>query len=266
MFVGMVDVIDEEPDDNAPVTFDHDETYEFIGVTIEETDKIYENYEFVPADNATVAFDQDETYEFIGVTIEVTDNQQNKIEDDDKTSENYEFCGLSEDAETWLADTGATSHITMCDKFMNNVQNVNVKVVVGDGKEITCTKRGDIFVYNDITKETLALKQVLYTPLFHKNIVSIGKFVQDGQYEVDMRTNKMILRKKSHSNVLNFERGEHSVLYYFQGKRGLAENIMSTDTIKKVPRMTSVRKLLNIDIMEAHEKMVMSVRRLYVRH
>jgi hypothetical protein len=85
MFVGMVDVIDKEPDDNAPVTFDHDETYEFIGVTIEETNKIYENYEFVPANNATMAFDQDETYEFIGVTIEVTDNQQNKIEDDDKT-------------------------------------------------------------------------------------------------------------------------------------------------------------------------------------
>jgi hypothetical protein len=38
--------------------------------------------------------------------------------------------------ERWLADTGATMHITMTDENMTNVENVNVLVIVGDGKEV----------------------------------------------------------------------------------------------------------------------------------
>ena len=51
-----------------------------------------------------------------------------------------EFCAMHTESEMWLADTGSTSHITPCDKFMTNVQKVNVKVIVGDGKEVTCNK------------------------------------------------------------------------------------------------------------------------------
>ena len=62
------------------------------------------------------------------------------------------FCDMHTESEMWLADTGATSHITTCNKFMTYVQEVNVKVIVGDGKEVTCNKHGDIHLYNDDNK------------------------------------------------------------------------------------------------------------------
>ena len=68
--------------------------------------------------------------------------------------------------ERWLADTGATTHITTNDTGMTNVENVNVKVLVGDGKEVVCRKRGDITISNG--NETLQLRNVLYTKHFAK--------------------------------------------------------------------------------------------------
>jgi len=59
---------------------------------------------------------------------------------------------------------------------MTNVKAVNVRVVVGDGKEVICKERGDFCVRNKVTNETLLLKNVLYTPTFHKNIISIVVF------------------------------------------------------------------------------------------
>ena len=47
-----------------------------------------------------------------------------------------EFCALSDGVELWLADTGATCHITTSDRFMNNVKSVSVHVIVGNGKEV----------------------------------------------------------------------------------------------------------------------------------
>ena len=83
-----------------------------------------------------------------------------------------------------------------------------MKVIVGDGNEVTCNKRGDIHVYNDNNKEALCLKRILYAPFFHKNIVSIGKFAQQGQYDVEMREMLLTIKKKGHSDVLNFTRDD----------------------------------------------------------
>ena len=51
-----------------------------------------------------------------------------------------QYCASSNGMERWLADTGATTHITMSDEYMTNVENVNISVIVGDGKEVVCTK------------------------------------------------------------------------------------------------------------------------------
>ena len=60
---------------------------------------------------------------------------------------------------------------------MTNVRPVSVTVVVGDGSEIKCTKRGDIKLTNG--EKTMTLKDVLYTPKFHKNIVSLGVLIHN---------------------------------------------------------------------------------------
>ena len=59
-----------------------------------------------------------------------------------------QYCVSSNGTERWLVDTGATTHITMTDEYMTNVENVKVSVIVGYGKEVVCTKRGDILITN----------------------------------------------------------------------------------------------------------------------
>ena len=90
-----------------------------------------------------------------------------------------QYCTSSNGMEHWLADTGATTHITMTDEYMTNVGNVNVSVIVGDGKEVVCTKRGDILIANKTC--SMLLCTVLCNSHFHKNIVSIGQFVKNGR-------------------------------------------------------------------------------------
>ena len=71
-----------------------------------------------------------------------------------------------------LADSGATCHITNSDEEMSNVERVSINVMVGNGRQVKCTKRGDVLITNGAKQ--LQLKNVLYAPTFSKNIISIG--------------------------------------------------------------------------------------------
>ena len=99
---------------------------------------------------------------------------------------------------------------------MTNVTTVNVKVIVGDGSEVVCTKRGDILTSDGTHK--MLLKRVLYAPSFHKNIVSVGLFVSNNQYQVKMNTKTLTIHNKNGSE-LTFNREGSGVLYYFKGHR-----------------------------------------------
>ena len=68
--------------------------------------------------------------------------------------------------------------------------NLNIKVIVGDGTEILCTKRGDLRLTNG--KRKLLLQRVLYSPKIHKNIVSIGSLIHDG-HQVKIEKNNMMV-------------------------------------------------------------------------
>ena len=70
------------------------------------------------------------------------------------------LCAVNVGGEKWLADTGALSHITMFDRGMTNTKNISIHVIVGDGKEVLCTKRGDVHLQGQ-GGETLILKKVL---------------------------------------------------------------------------------------------------------
>ena len=89
---------------------------------------------------------QNETGMFVGMIEEIFNNNNNNNDDkkvkinNNNYCKNYNFCGFSDMSENWLVDPGATSHITMNDKFMTNIEMVHVKVTIGDGKEIVCKK------------------------------------------------------------------------------------------------------------------------------
>jgi len=180
-----------------------------------------------------------------------------------------QYCASSNGTERWLADTGATTHITMTDEYMTNVENVNVSVIVGDGKEVVCTKRGDILITNKTC--SMLLRKVLYTPHFHKNIVSIGQFVKNGGCEARMKGSELSLHKEGYDNELTFSCEDQGVLYYFKGKRTLqSETVLSihdsttnrtpdptptnTKTVTQLPTANSTKKPTQIDINEAHDK------------
>ena len=44
--------------------------------------------------------------------------------------------------ETWVGDTGATSHMMNSDKRLLNAQTINEQIRVGNGKYMIATKKG----------------------------------------------------------------------------------------------------------------------------
>jgi hypothetical protein len=84
------------------------------------------------------------------------------------------------------------AHIAMQDVAMVNVQPVNIGVVVGNGTEVTCIKCGDIMLL--MGQKILMLKDVLYTPNFHKNIISIGVLIHDS-YNLTISGSIMTIKK-----------------------------------------------------------------------
>ena len=82
-----------------------------------------------------------------------------KFISDNNNNNDFEYCVSCGGEEQWLANTGATSHITSSELGMTNVEKFKVRVIAGDGKEVLCTKRGDVLVTSSNGK-TLHLKKV----------------------------------------------------------------------------------------------------------
>lgn len=194
--------------------------------------------------------DKKETGMFVGMCTQKHEchdcNLKSKTETSEGTTQIY---SVSAGSEMWLADTGATSHVTMNDHGMTNVENVSILVVVGDGKEVLCTKRGDILL-SGTDGQMLLLKKVLYTNAFHKNIISIGTFVQKGNYEVKIKGSTLSLMKTGHTGQLDFKSNEENALYYFKGTRKDQTKVMYTETEQTTPTTVQTR----MDINEAHDK------------
>ena len=202
--------------------------------------------------------------EFIETNEEVFEQTYRKDYDPMTTNdaEPSEFCASSDGTELWLADTGATSHITTNDRLMFNVENVSVRVIVGDGKEVVCTKRGDVLL-NGEKGETLLLQRVLYAPRFHKNIFCVGAFVKKDDYEVQISGQSLRLTRKSAQAHIDFRSETNGVLYYFRGKRAIGEAshaAMTTSTVTNKDdnttpdNKTTNQKLEKIDINDAHDR------------
>ena len=51
---------------------------------------------------------------------------------------------IGNDVESWLVDTGVITHVIAQDKLMSKIENVIVKVFVGNGTKIPCIKQGEL--------------------------------------------------------------------------------------------------------------------------
>ena len=108
----------------------------------------------------------------------------NKTED----TNNDDFCFSAHadksDSGAWFIDSGATSHMTSDKKFFNTLDtNKKNNVTVADGKviEVEGTGTGSIKCINNLNEErTVTIKDVLYVPDLHGNLLSVKKITDNG--------------------------------------------------------------------------------------
>jgi len=84
---------------------------------------------------------------------------------------------------SWYIDSGATSHMTNNREFFDKTfTSVEDKVTVANGKEakITGIGSGRIKCYNENATKTITLKNVLYIPSLHSNLLSVKKITEHG--------------------------------------------------------------------------------------
>jgi transposase InsO family protein len=83
--------------------------------------------------------------------------------------------------DTFIGDTGATSHMTGDDSQMYNVKEIKQEISFGDKRTITAVKRGDIRVRalksDGTMSPPITLSDVLYAPGLKYNLYSLTKVV-----------------------------------------------------------------------------------------
>ena len=84
---------------------------------------------------------------------------------------------------TWLGNTGATSHMRYSSEGMKDLQETEVPITIRSGKKIVGTKIGTRFgpvLRTDGTTEAITLKDVLYCPELSFNLFSLTKAISNG--------------------------------------------------------------------------------------
>jgi hypothetical protein len=84
---------------------------------------------------------------------------------------------------TWLADSGASCHLTNSDEGMFDVEVISSPVKIGNGKALTATKLGKMrrtIIQKNGDTVDVTLTDVKYVPELWVNLFSIGKGLQNG--------------------------------------------------------------------------------------
>lgn len=123
--------------------------------------------------------------------------------------------------ESWYIDSGATSHMTNNREFFDETfKDIEDKVVVANGKEanVSGIGSGKIICCNGNTKRTITLKNVLYVPGLHSNLLSVKKITGNG-FTIEFKKKvcniledkKIVITVKSAGNLYKLKT-EHKAL------------------------------------------------------
>ena len=84
------------------------------------------------------------------------------------------------DKTRWIADSGATSHMTHSSTFLHDVKpTIGLQVRVGNGATLACLYKGTLTMVNKQGRR-VTLSDVLYVPGLGVNLLSIGKLQERG--------------------------------------------------------------------------------------
>ena len=102
---------------------------------------------------------------------------------EDIEEEETALAGKEEESNIWIGDTGASCHITNCEKGFINIRKVNEGLKVGNGERLEVSKIGDlpIMIFLKDGKETNAvLHDVKYVKNLWCNLFSISSCLEKG--------------------------------------------------------------------------------------
>ena len=178
-------------------------------------------------------------------TISDDENKQQEVNDD----QNWEI---------WLADTGASCHVTNYDGGMiNESESKNDKIVVGDQRRCEVTKRGDLNLETRTGKECVTLESVRVVNEIGKNIISISKLLKDGGI---MEGSGSTIEVKINGVNLIFKKDKQDGLYYALLRRMKSSNTEYCHGVEaendewQIVTPTEKKRWPKLTREEAHEK------------
>ena len=83
----------------------------------------------------------------------------------------------------WMADSGATCHITNKLKGLYNIETIKEPIMIGDGSKVYATMCGDLDVQVKTLEgkvEEFTLKNVKYIPRFYMKLFSLTSTMWNG--------------------------------------------------------------------------------------
>jgi len=142
------------------------------------------------------------------------------------------------DGHTWIAGSGATSHMTNDDKGLYDRKKICQPVRVGNGNEVTAKKIGklDMVVQNkDRTKTNVTLTNVQYVPPFWIKLFSLTAAMANG-HDIFSEGLKIIVSKNDvkiqFDQVINTKTGFILGAKLHPQIRATANIAAQTDTVK----------------------------------
>jgi gag-polypeptide of LTR copia-type/Zinc knuckle len=116
-----------------------------------------------------------------------------------------------EDKNFWIADSGATNHVTNSDECLYDVQPCNDKIRIADGNYIQATKKGKLMVkadYTDGSSEIYVMKDVKVYPDAEFNLFSVTKNLRNGA-KITSNGTTMLLQMRD--KTIKFDRTVNTI-------------------------------------------------------
>jgi hypothetical protein len=168
-----------------------------------------------------------------------SDNVAMRSTDHTKTSEWDGF---------YIADSGATTHMTGSDQGMFDCEEINEKIKVGNGAFITAHKKGKIRAYmrsRDGTTASIVLRDVLYTPeLAPASLFSITSALSNG-WSLGSEGTTILLKKDGF--IMRFDS-------HIKTKRGYICGV-KLDVREENIATTAIMRGTTLNIMKYHDTM-----------
>lgn len=122
------------------------------------------------------------------------------------------FGGLTKQGEPWIIDSGATDHMTGCEKLFSsyNPSPGNHKVRVADGSLSVVAGTGTIKISSNIT-----LKAVLHVPNLSCNLLSISKITKDLDCVINFSASTCVFQDRTSGRRIGSAK-EVDGLYHFE--------------------------------------------------